>query len=60
MLLKNQRAIMAEPIRPTRKIRIFSNNPNAIDIEWKGDWKKPKRFLKEIILPTVELKSQPG
>lgn len=56
--------IMAEPTRPVRKIRVFCNDPDATDTDSSDDErvidKKPKRFLREIVLPIVELKSQPG
>ncbi|XP_027096970.2 ethylene-responsive transcription factor ERF118-like [Coffea arabica] len=56
--------IMAEPTRPVRKIRVFCDDPDATDTDSSDDErvieKKPKRFLREIILPIVELKSQPG
>ena len=46
-----------------RKIRVFCYYSNATDTDSSDDEtvieKKPKRFLREIILPIVELKRQP-
>ncbi|XP_027171831.1 ethylene-responsive transcription factor ERF118-like [Coffea eugenioides] len=55
---------MAEPTRPVRKIRVFCYDSDATDTDSSDDErmieKRPKRFLREIILPIVELIRQPG
>ena len=55
---------MAEPTRPVRKIRVFCYDSDATDTDSSADEsmieKRPKRFLREIILPIVELIRQPG
>ncbi|KAL3510797.1 hypothetical protein ACH5RR_030198 [Cinchona calisaya] len=55
---------MSNSTRAVRKIRIFCNDPDATDSDSSDDEmvidRKPKMFLREIILPIWELKSQPN
>ncbi|KAL3501707.1 hypothetical protein ACH5RR_036156 [Cinchona calisaya] len=55
--------LMAEYTWPVRKIRVFCDDPDATDSDSSDDEgmndRKPKRFLREILVPIMELKSQP-
>ncbi|CAI9096220.1 OLC1v1032308C1 [Oldenlandia corymbosa var. corymbosa] len=51
-----------EAARPMRKIRVFCNDPDATDDssdEEEMSAKKPKRFVREIFVPVLDLKNGP-